>query len=46
MKFFCQTLIAAVVMLGVPLLASAQQQMIGYAGFAGFHFFDGFIDLL
>ncbi|HEX5019736.1 MAG TPA: ABC transporter substrate-binding protein, partial [Candidatus Binatia bacterium] len=36
MKFFCQTLIAAVVMLGVPLLASAQQQMIGYAGFAGF----------
>ena len=36
MKFFCQTLIAAVGMLGVPLLALAQQQMIGYAGFAGF----------
>jgi len=36
MRCFRQALLAAVLILGVPLLAAAQQEMIGYAGFAGF----------
>lgn len=36
MRLVRQTLLAAVLILGLPLIAAAQQHMIGYAGFAGF----------
>jgi ABC-type nitrate/sulfonate/bicarbonate transport system substrate-binding protein len=36
MKLLRQTVLAVIVILHLPLIAAAQQHMIGYAGFAGF----------